>query len=61
MCYFHIISYIKVADMKAIISQMLCGFFCQQTAHRNVMLLFEKVGEMKCFYNVIYTDLKLLF
>ena len=42
MCYFHIISYIKVADMKAIISQMPCGFFGQQTAHRNVMLKYDE-------------------
>ena len=43
MCYFHIISYIKVSDMKAIISQMPCGFFCQQTAHRNVMLKYDEL------------------
>ena len=42
MYYFHIISYIKVADMKAIISQMPCGFFCQQTVHRNVMLKYDE-------------------
>ena len=42
MYYFHIISYIKVADMKAIISQMPCVFFCEQTAHRNVMSKYDE-------------------